>query len=94
ANLAAGVPLRPKWALWKLDVEPSPDDLILAVEEFNLTVSEEDAIKSIVSYSAAEDQLVNLWSADRRSQALMPFARRTRHLEVTNWWDIHMRIKD
>ncbi|MFM7989508.1 MAG: hypothetical protein ACKPKO_60360, partial [Candidatus Fonsibacter sp.] len=71
ANLAAGVPLQPRKTLKKLCLENSQGDLVLAVEEFNMTVSEENLIKSIAFYSTKEETMITLWSSDRRDQAIM-----------------------
>ena len=93
ANLAAGVPLQPRKALWKLDPESSQDDLICAVEEYNSTAPECDQVQAIGLHGPTEDKLYNVWSVDRRELAVMPFSRNTQ-VDVQDWWGIQMRIKD
>ena len=63
------------------------------MEEYSQTVSEDDRIQTISLHAPTTDKMYTVWSIDRREQALMPFAR-TRPLEIQDWWDIQIRIKD
>ena len=78
ANPAAGFPLQPKKkALRKLDPESSQDDLICAAEEFNQTAAESDRMQAVSLHAPATAKMHNVWTVDRREQALMPLAHPT-----------------